>query len=161
MKHLIGSLILIGALFLTGCQSGGAQHSATSCNNFPNYEHTHCQRGKCVGIISIDADQTRGQECCSTSGSLQRWFSGSLLFQARFRRGRRALDHLLSGRRLVQQRSSLRLALEQPALSDDFTECTRRHASRRYLFHFRSSEPGLPRLHTGVYQVLQFGYLFR
>ena len=48
MKHFIGGLILSVALFLAGCQSAGAQTAATSCNNFPNYERTHCQRSKCV-----------------------------------------------------------------------------------------------------------------
>ena len=71
MKHFIGGLILSVALFLAGCQSGGAQNSATSCNNSPNYKRTHCQRRECVGIIPLNTDQTCGEGCGSTSGSLQ------------------------------------------------------------------------------------------
>ncbi len=71
MKYFIGRLILIVGLFLTGCQSAGVQQPQPAGDDFPNYERTHCQRSKCArSILSLNADQTCGEGCCSTSGSV-------------------------------------------------------------------------------------------
>ena len=70
MKHFIGGLILSVALFLTGCQSAGAQQPQQAATISPTTSVPTTSAASAPRIISLDADQTCGEERCSTSGSV-------------------------------------------------------------------------------------------